>query len=136
MKIAVVGCGAMGSVYAALLAEAGNEVWAIDLWQAHLDAIAANGLKVSGFSGERTVSGIQVGNHIKDVGGCELVIIATKASGVDSAAKSLEGHIGEDTLILTIQNGLGAGERIQASLSSANILLGVAGGFGAPSPAC
>jgi 2-dehydropantoate 2-reductase len=135
MKIAVVGCGAMGSVYAALLAEAGNEVWAIDLWQAHLDAIAANGLKVSGFSGERTVSGIQVGNHIKDVGGCELVIIATKASGVDSAAKSLEGHIGEDTLILTIQNGLGAGERIQASLSSANILLGVAGGFGASIPA-
>ena len=58
MKIAIVGCGAMGSVYAALLAEAGNEVWAVDLWREHLDAIKAHGLKVSGFSGERTVAGI------------------------------------------------------------------------------
>ena len=40
MKIAVVGAGAMGSVYAGLLADAGNEVWAIDVWEAHVDAIA------------------------------------------------------------------------------------------------
>ncbi|GIS90694.1 MAG: hypothetical protein CM1200mP20_07350 [Pseudomonadota bacterium] len=33
MKIAVIGTGAMGSVYAGLLAEAGNEVWAVDLWE-------------------------------------------------------------------------------------------------------
>ena len=39
MKIAIIGCGAMGSVYAALLADAGNEVWAIDTWQEHIDAI-------------------------------------------------------------------------------------------------
>ena len=135
MKIAIVGCGAMGSVYAALLAEAGNEVWAVDLWREHLDAIKAHGLKVSGFSGERTVAGIRTADHIKTVGGCDLVIIATKASGVDSAAKSLDGNISDETLILTIQNGLGAGERIKASLASANILLGVAGGFGASIPA-
>ena len=39
MKIAIIGCGAMGSVYAALLADAGNEVWAIDTWPEHIDAI-------------------------------------------------------------------------------------------------
>ena len=39
MKIAVVGTGAMGSVYAALLAEAGNEVWAVDTWAEHIQAI-------------------------------------------------------------------------------------------------
>ena len=39
MKIAVVGAGAMGSVYAALLADGGNEVWAIDVWQDHVNAI-------------------------------------------------------------------------------------------------
>ena len=39
MKIAVIGVGAMGSVYAGLLANAGHEVWAIDLWQEHLAAI-------------------------------------------------------------------------------------------------
>ena len=44
MKIAIIGCGAMGSVYAALLADAGNEVWAIDTWQEHIDAIKKNGI--------------------------------------------------------------------------------------------
>ena len=48
MKIAIVGTGAMGSIYAARLAEAGNEVWAVDAWQAHVDAINANGLCVDG----------------------------------------------------------------------------------------
>ena len=55
MKIAVVGCGAMGSVYAALLAAAGNEVWAIDSWREHVEAMRAHGLRLEGASGDRTV---------------------------------------------------------------------------------
>ena len=39
MKIAILGCGAMGSVYAALLADAGHDVWAVDSWQDHVAAI-------------------------------------------------------------------------------------------------
>ena len=134
MKIAIIGAGAMGSVYTAFLAEAGNEVWAIDLWQEHVDAILQRGLKVSGFSGERTVTGINASTDIADAHACELVVIATKASGVASVAKSLQGQLRDDALILTIQNGLGAGERVRSSLDSANILLGVAGGFGASIP--
>ena len=57
MKIAIIGAGAMGSVYAALLAESGNDVWAIDLWQEHVAAIQRFGLNVSGFSGDRIVAG-------------------------------------------------------------------------------
>ena len=48
MKIAIIGTGAMGSIYAGLLAEAGNEVWAIDLWKEHLDTIRDHGLRVEG----------------------------------------------------------------------------------------
>ena len=48
VKIAVVGAGAMGSVYAGLLGAAGNEVWAVDLWQEHVDAIRDHGLRVEG----------------------------------------------------------------------------------------
>jgi prephenate dehydrogenase len=44
MKIAIAGTGAMGSVYAALLKDAGNEVWAVDTWQAHVEEINKNGL--------------------------------------------------------------------------------------------
>ena len=55
MKVAIVGCGAMGSVYAGLLASAGNEVLVVDGWQAHVEAINSRGLRVEGASGDRTV---------------------------------------------------------------------------------
>ena len=130
MKIAVVGTGAMGSVYAALLADAGNEVWAVDTWAEHIDAIKANGLRVEGASGERTVR-IGATTDPAEVGLCDLVVIATKAQDVAAAAASVAPMLGNHTLILTIQNGVGAPERIAAAIRSDNILNGIAGGFGA-----
>ena len=130
MKIAVVGTGAMGSVYAALLADAGNEVWAVDTWAEHIDAIKAGGLRVEGASGERTVR-IGATTDPAEVGLCDLVVIATKAHDVAAAAASVAPMLGNHTLILTIQNGVGAPERIAAAIRSDNILNGIAGGFGA-----
>ena len=57
MKIAIVGTGAMGSVYAGLLGKAGHEVWAIDVWQEHIDAIASHRLERLG--GQRQLCGRQ-----------------------------------------------------------------------------
>ena len=62
MKIAIVGTGAMGSVYAGLLGKAGHEVWAIDVWQEHIDVIARSGLSVSGASGSYVVDSVKVGH--------------------------------------------------------------------------
>ena len=45
----------MGSVYAGLLASAGHEIWAIDRWREHVDAMRKNGLRLEGKSGDRTV---------------------------------------------------------------------------------
>lgn len=131
MKIAVVGTGAMGSVYAALLSDAGNEVWAVDVWQDHLDAISRHGLRVEGASGDRTVRSIHTAPDVADVGPCDLYILATKASGVGPAARAIAPVMGPDSLVLTIQNGLGSGERIAEHLPTSNVLLGVAEGFGA-----
>ena len=131
MKIVVVGAGAMGSIYAGYLADAGNDVWVIDLWQAHLDVIRRQGLRIDGPRGERTIRSMQTAENAAHVGACDLVIVATKASGVEGAARSLTPLLHDKTIVLTIQNGLGAGERISRCLPSANILLGVAGGFGA-----
>ena len=131
MKIAVIGAGAMGSIYAALLADAGHEVWAVDTWRAHVDAINARGLRVEGASGERTVKTVRATTQFADVGLCDLCILATKASGVGPAAQAAAPVIGPDAIVLTIQNGLGAGERIAQHMSNRNVLLGVADGFGA-----
>ena len=131
MKIAIVGTGSMGSVYAALFAEAGQDVWAIDSWDEHIKAIAKTGLRLEGASGDRTVSGINASTYLADAGPCDLYVLATKAADVGNAAKAIADFMPDDALVLTIQNGLGAGERIAQHMPTRNVLLGVAEGFGA-----
>jgi 2-dehydropantoate 2-reductase len=131
VRIAIVGTGAMGSVYAGLLAAAGNEVIAIDRDHQHIAAIASNGLRVEGVSGDRVVR-LRAVSDTEQVGGaCDLVIVATKAGDVTEAAAELPPLLGADTPVLTIQNGLGSAERLAAVIDPARILIGVAGGFGA-----
>ena len=131
MKIAVFGVGAMGSVYAGLLADAGHEVHAIDPWRAHIAAINARGLRVEGASGDRIVKTLHADTHPAGAARCDLYVIATKASGVGAAARAIAPLMGADALVVTIQNGLGAGERIAEQMPANNVLLGVADGFGA-----
>lgn len=131
MRIAVIGAGAMGSVYAGLLAAAGHEVVAVDLWAEHVAAINAGGLRVEGASGDRVVRGLRAATDIAEAAGAALWILATKASGVGPAAAAMAPLLGPEALVLTIQNGLGAGERIAAHLPAERVLLGVAEGFGA-----
>lgn len=131
MKIAIFGTGAMGSVYAGLMAEAGHEIWAVDIWQEHVDAINRQGLHVEGASGDRMVSGIHATSRAEEAGECELYLLATKAAGVGSAAQSIAPLLGPESIVITIQNGLGAGERIARFIPTGRVLLGVADGFGA-----
>jgi 2-dehydropantoate 2-reductase len=130
MKIAVVGCGAMGSVYAGLLASAGHEVWAVDSWREHVDAIRAQGLRVEGASGDRTVK-LNATTSAADAGPCDLVIIATKARDVEAAARSAQAIVGPKTLVLSIQNGLGGPDMTAGVLGRERVAVGVVGGFGA-----
>ena len=130
MKVAVVGAGAMGSVYAGLMGAAGHDVWAVDVWQEHVDAIATHGLRVEGASGDKVVA-INAATDFNTVGHCDLVVVATKAANVAQAASGLGPLLGAETPILTIQNGLGAAERIAQHVDESRIMIGVAGGFGA-----
>src|SRR3984885_16322712 len=89
MKIAIVGTGAMGSVYASHLGKAGHEVWALDIWQEHIDAIAGSGLAVSGASGSFVVDSLRLGRTPADAGTCDVWVIATKAADVDAAGTAV-----------------------------------------------
>jgi 2-dehydropantoate 2-reductase len=120
----------MGSVYAAILGDAGNEVWAIDVWAEHVEAIRARGLTVEGASGLRTVR-IHAASDPAEAGVCDLVVIATKALDVEGAAHAAKPLIGPETVVLPIQNGLGSADRVAAVLGEARVAIGVVGGFGA-----
>jgi 2-dehydropantoate 2-reductase len=130
MKIGIIGSGAMGSVYGALLAAAGNELWLFDKWQEHVDAMRAHGLRCTGASGDRTVP-VNATAEAAEAGPCELVVVATKVMDIESGVRAAGPMIGPETVILTIQNGLGNVERIQRVLSPERLLFGIAGGFGA-----
>jgi len=131
MKIAIIGVGAMGSVYAALLADQGkHDVWAIDTWKEHVDAIKQKGLRVEGASGDRTVK-VNATINAADVKDADLVIVATKYDGVGAAAKAALQIAKPEAPILAIQNGLGSADIVADVVGSKRIMLGVVGGFGA-----
>lgn len=131
MKIAIIGVGAMGSVYAGLLADkGGHEVWAVDTWADHVEAMRTKGLRVEGASGDRTVR-LNATTNPADVGKADLVIIATKDDGVAGAAKAALAIAKADAPILTIQNGLGSADKVAEVVGSKRVLMGVVGGFGA-----
>ena len=81
----------MGSVYASLLGKAGHEVWAIDTWQEHVDAIAGSGLRVSGASGSFVVDNLHVGAAPADAG----------LSGVVNTVMPLGAHVVYDVVLAT-----------------------------------
>lgn len=132
MNIAVVGCGAMGSIYAGLLASAGHRVLAVDTNEAHVAAINDRGLRVSGASGDRTVA---VRAHTAPPSEpMDLVIIAVKAAHARAAAGGLGPLLGPGTRVLTIQNGLGAADAVAEVVGRDRLIVGVAQGFGASLP--
>jgi len=129
----IVGTGAMGSVYAALMADHGHEVWAVDAWPEHVAAMRADGLTVEGASGHRTVR-LNATTDAAEAGAggsADLVIIATKLDGVAAAARAVQPILGPETAVLSIQNGLGGPDIAAGILGPERVAIGVVGGFGA-----
>ena len=85
MKIAVIGTGAMGSIYAARFSRAGHEVMAIDVWEDHVDQINKNGLFIEGPDGQIIAKNIKASTKILDLEGCDFYIIATKAMNLEES---------------------------------------------------
>jgi 2-dehydropantoate 2-reductase len=110
MKVCVVGCGAVGSLFAANLAQLDDvEVWAYDLDQAHVDAINAHGLRLSG-QGE-VVGRLQATTAADEVPSCDFGIVATKSMHTERAICAT-AHAFEGGSVCSVQNGLGNEEVI------------------------
>jgi 2-dehydropantoate 2-reductase len=110
MRICVVGCGAVGSLFAANLACLdGVDVWAYDLDRAHVDAINANGLRLSG-AGD-VVGRVRATADAAELPPCDFGIVATKAMSTD-AALAQTAHAFAGGCVCSVQNGLGNEEAI------------------------
>ena len=113
MKIAILGAGGVGGYYGALLTRAGHEVTFIARG-AHLQAIREKGLQVKSVFGDFLVSPARAVEHPADVGPVDLVLVATKTYHIEEAAHALPPLLRPETVILPLQNGVDAAERIGA----------------------
>ena len=110
MRICIVGCGAVGSLFAANLARLDDvDVWAFDLAREHVDAINRDGLRLSG--AEDVVGRLRATSDAADVPACDFGIVATKAMHT-SAAIEATAHAFADGCVATVQNGLGNEEAL------------------------
>jgi len=110
IRVAVIGCGAIGSLYAAHLARSPEvEVWVVDPWAAHMDAIACDGLRVTGLADfTATVHARTDGRDLPD---CDLGLVATKAPHTRAAVAGARGALA-NAAVVSLQNGLGNEEVI------------------------
>lgn len=127
MKIAVLGAGAMGSLYGGMLAEAGNEVVLIDIWKEHIDAVNRNGLKIEGSGGTRVIRNITGVAEPAAAGTADLVLIFVKATATREAARAACVLTGPSAMVLTLQNGLGNVESLCSALGSSRVTAGTTG---------
>ena len=123
MKIAVVGAGAMGSLFGAMLAEAGNEVWLYDVWEAHLQTVSRGGLQIETDDRVRTVR-LNATTDPNRIDQAELTIIFVKSTQTRTAAKTARRMAGSEGSVMTLQNGMGNAEAIAEIFAAEQILAG------------
>ena len=145
MKIVIVGPGAIGCLFAALLSrsKSDHEVWILDKEPQRADRLNSSGIKVEGISNFRTSarggsqpkadqpragasSGkIKATSSARDIGKVDLIIIAVKSYDTESAVKSISPLLTDETKVLTIQNGVGNLEIINEVVGEDRALGGV-----------
>ncbi|MCD6288314.1 MAG: ketopantoate reductase family protein [Candidatus Hydrogenedentes bacterium] len=127
MRVAVVGAGAIGSVVGGLLAESGHTVAMVGRGL-HLAAMAAAGLRIVGIWGDHKISGFSAYTHVRDIAETDwdLVVISTKSFDTATAIDDADPLVGPRTLVLSLQNGLGNVEQIEARFGTCRALGGMA----------
>ena len=123
MRIAIMGSGGVGGYYGGLLAKAGQELTFIARG-AHLQAIRDKGLHVKSVHGDFTVSPVKATDRPGEIGAVDLVLVATKTYHTEEAAQAIKPLIGDNTVVISLQNGIDAAERIGSAVGMERMLGG------------
>ena len=123
MKIAIVGTGALGGWYAALLAEAGHEVHC--LARSDFEAIRKNGLTIRNKGAERVVRVASATPDASSIGPCDLVVVTIKSTANQALPALIVPLLGPATIVVTLQNGMGNVEALGRLLPAERIVAGL-----------
>lgn len=124
MKIAVVGSGALGGFFGYVFATRGQEVTLVDIDTKKIEAIQASGLTVTTREKEETIQ-IRTCSRTDDVGIVDLVFFSVKSYSTLTAARSLLPLMGGETLVMSIQNGIGNVEKIASVVGADRVIGGI-----------
>ncbi|MEX3979930.1 ketopantoate reductase family protein [Paraburkholderia sp. EG287A] len=125
MHIAILGAGAMGSLFGGLLAVAGHRVTLLDVDEAHLKAINETGLRLTTDAGERVVTNLEALRPEAATTPADLLIVFTKTLHTQAALGAAHAVLGPQTALLSLQNGLGNTERLARFADPARVMIGV-----------
>jgi 2-dehydropantoate 2-reductase len=124
MNIKVIGAGAMGSLFGALLAEAGETVTLLDIRRDHVDAVNARGLSIEK-AGARRIVRLQATTGVDESGpAADLSIVFVKSTHTAAAAETAARLSGKTGLVLTLQNGMGNADTLAHTLSPDRVIAG------------
>ncbi len=121
-KVAVLGAGAMGCLFGGLMAEKGLDVTLIDVWKEHVDAINSKGLKMDGHGGDRYIK-IKATTDPSTLKPVDAIIIMCKATALEKALTNAKNIIGDKTMLMSFQNGIGH-EAIMQKIAGKEKVLG------------
>ena len=123
MKICIVGAGSLGCALGGVLAEAGSDVTLINRSKAHVEAMNRTGLRLRRGESERTVK-LKAATGCQGVGHADLVIVLVKSFHTREAMQAAAPLLGEDTVVLSLQNGLGHEDILAEIAGRSRILAG------------
>ncbi len=123
MKVAIVGCGAMGGLYSAYLSQH-NDVTVLDVVQGTVDQINRVGLEVEEPDGTKGLYHPRAATTTEGMGPQDLVIVFVKATFTMSALDGDKNLIGPDTYLMTLQNGGGHEDTLSTFTDKAHVVIG------------
>jgi 2-dehydropantoate 2-reductase len=124
MKIAVIGAGALGLYYGAMLQRAGQDVRF--LLRRDYQAISRQGLRVTSPAGDFHLAGVKGSREVAELGDVDLVLVGLKTTANDRLVALVAPLMKEETAVLTLQNGLGNEELLAAAFGAEKVLGGIA----------
>jgi len=124
MKVVIVGPGAVGSLFAYFLSRAETDLWLLDREPARAGRLEHGGIEVEALDGHACRIKPRVSADPSEIGIADVVIICVKAGDTIHAARSIHPIVGDDTAVLTLQNGMGNVEKITAELTKGSVLGG------------
>jgi 2-dehydropantoate 2-reductase len=123
MKICMLGSGSLGSALGGVLTEGGNDVWLIDAWAEHVDAMNRHGLVLREGGGDRAVK-VKASTSPEGIGLVDLIVVLVKSYHTREAIASAGAIIGPDTVVMSLQNGLGHEEILAEVVGNQHVLAG------------